>query len=257
MTDQLSVVIMAKNAQETIALSLDSLTRFDEVILYLNDSSDQTEEIAKKYTNVKIIEGTFIGFGETKNKAGECAKNDWILSLDSDEILTSELIEEIRTQNYTDVTTLFRLKRNNYFLGYKTQNSDHIVRIYNKNRTKFNDNKVHESVIVPKNSQIITLKNAFIHLNITDINQTLTKMIMYTDLGAKDKKTCYFTVVISKALFAFIKTYIIKGNFLRGWVGFAVAINSANKRYYKYLKQFINCKDPQNINDEISEKVKL
>jgi len=255
MTDQLSVVIMAKNAQETIALSLDSLTSFDEVILYLNDSTDQTEAIAKKYPNVKIIEGTFIGFGETKNKAGECAQNDWILSLDSDEILTPELIKEISAQDYSNNTTLFRLKRNNYFLGYKTQNSDHIVRIYNKKSTKFNNNKVHENVIELRESTIITLKNSFIHLNITDINQTLTKLIMYTDLGAKDKKTCYFIVVISKALFAFFKTYIIKGNFLRGWVGFTVAINSANKRYYKYLKQFINCKDPQKRNLEISEKV--
>lgn len=256
MIDHISVVIMAKNAQDTLALSLDSLKVFNEVILYLNDSKDDTEAIAKKYPNVKIIKGGFIGFGETKNKAGEYAQNDWILSLDSDEILSPELIEEITAVDYNDFTTLFRLKRDNYFLGHKTQNSDYIVRIYNKKHTKFNDNKVHESVIVPPKGQIITLKNSFIHLNITDINQTLTKMIMYTDLGAKDKKTCYFIVVISKAFFAFFKTYIIKGNFLRGWVGFAVAINSANKRYYKYLKQFVNCKDSQKTNLEISEKVK-
>jgi predicted DNA-binding transcriptional regulator len=49
-------------------------------------------------------------------------------------------------------------------------------------------------------------------------------------------------VIIFKALFAFFKTYILQGNILKGWVGFALAINSANKRYYKYLKQFINCK---------------
>lgn len=255
MIDHVSVVIMAKNAQDTLALSLDSLNAFNEVILYLNDSTDDTEAIAKKYPNVKIIKGEFIGFGETKNKAGEYAQNDWILSLDSDEILSPEIIEEISVADYNDITTLFRLKRDNYFLGYKTQNSDHIVRIYNKKHTKFNDKKVHESVIVPKESQVITLKNVFIHLNITDINQTLTKLIMYTDLGAKDKKTCYFIVVISKAFFAFFKTYIIKGNFLRGWVGFAVAINSANKRYYKYLKQFVNCKDPKKTNN--NSKVKL
>ncbi len=245
MIDHISVVIMAKNAQETIALSLDSLKMFNEVILYLNDSTDDTEAIAKKYNNVKIIEGTFIGFGETKNKAGEYAQNDWILSLDSDEILTPELIEEITAQDYKDINILFTLKRDNYFLGHKTQNSDHIVRIYNRKSTQFNDNKVHEKVMVPQNSQMVTLKNSFIHLNITDINQTLTKLIMYTDLGAEEKKTCYFIVVITKATFAFFKTYILQGNILRGWVGFALAINSANKRYYKYLKQFINCKEPQ------------
>jgi glycosyltransferase involved in cell wall biosynthesis len=245
MIDHISVVIMAKNAQDTLALSLDSLKAFNEVILYLNDSTDETETIAKKYPNVKIIKGEFIGFGETKNKAGEYAENDWILSLDSDEILTPALIEEISAAEHNDINTLYRLKRDNYFLGHKTQNSDHIVRIYNKKHTKFNDNKVHENVMKTSNSHIITLKHSFVHLNITDINQTLSKMILYTDLGAKGKKTCYFTVVIIKAMFAFFKTYIIQGNFLRGWVGFAVAINSANKRYYKYLKQFIHCKDPQ------------
>ena len=110
MFDHTSVVIMAKNAQETIALSLDSLKVFNEVVLYLNDSTDNTEEIAKKYANVKIIKGTFIGFGETKNKAAEYAQNEWILSLDSDEILTPELIKEIAAQDYSDITTLFILK---------------------------------------------------------------------------------------------------------------------------------------------------
>ena len=61
--------------------------------------------------------------------------------------------------------------------------------------------------------------------------------------GSKNKKTCFFTVVIAKAMFAFLKTYIIQGNILRGWVGFALAVNSANKRYYKYIKQFINCQE--------------
>ena len=88
----------------------------------------------------------------------------------------------------------------------------------------------------------ITLKTTFKHLNITDINQTLTKMIKYTDLGAEGKKTCFFTLVIAKAFFAFFQTYILRFYFLNGWVGFTVAVSNANRRFYKYLKQFINCK---------------
>lgn len=232
---------MAKNAQETIAQSLDSLKAFDEVILYLNNSTDNTEEIAKSYKNVNIIKGEFKGFGKTKNSAGSHSKHDWILSLDSDEILNSRLIEEISQQDFSNIKTIFRLKRDNYFLGHKTQSSDYILRIYNKKYTKFNDNAVHEKIIAPTDANIITLKSSFKHLNITNINQTLTKIIQYTDLGAKDKKTCFFSIVIAKSIFAFFKTYILQGNIIRGWVGFALAINSANKRYYKYIKQFINC----------------
>jgi glycosyltransferase involved in cell wall biosynthesis len=234
--------MIAKNAEETIDESLRSLEDFHEVVLYLNDSSDKTEDIAQRYTNVTIEKGDFIGFGDTKNVALTYSKHDWVLSLDSDEVLNAALLREIDTMDLSDSAVVYELKRDNYFLGEKTQSSDVIVRIFNRQYTQFNDNRVHEKVMVPANTKIIRLKTHFIHLNITNINQTLTKIIQYTDLGAKDKQTCFFMVIIFKALFAFFKTYILQGNILKGWVGFALAINSANKRYYKYLKQFINCK---------------
>jgi hypothetical protein len=89
----------------------------------------------------------------------------------------------------------------------------------------------------------MTLKYSFTHLYILNINQTLRKIIHYTDLGSEGKKTCYFSVVIAKTFFAFFKTYILQGNIIKGWVGYALAVNSANKRHYKYLKQFINCQE--------------
>ena len=244
--DNISVVIIAKNADTTIELCLDALSSFNEIILYLNNSTDNTNAIASNYPNIKIIHGEFIGFGDTKNKASTYANNDWILSLDSDEILNQKLIQEISTQDYSSPKNIFRLKRDNFFLGHKTQSHDYILRIYNKSYTAFNHNSVHEKVISPKDANIITLQNSFTHLNITDINQTLTKIIQYTDLSSKDKKICFFGTVIAKSLFAFFKTYILQGNIIRGWVGFALAINSANKRYYKYLKLFLNCQEGSN-----------
>ena len=242
----ISVVIMAKNAEETIAQSLDSLELFDEVLLYLNNSTDKTEEIAKKYKNVKIVEGEFLGFGKTKNAAATHSKHEWVLSLDSDEILNKSLLNELAHLDFSDTTKLYKLKRDNYFLGNATQNSNLIVRIYNKNYTQFDDSIVHEKIIVPKDASVVTLNNSFKHLYVLNINQTLKKIIHYTDLGSEGKKTCFFSVVIAKSVFAFFKTYIIQGNFMKGWVGYALAVNSANKRHYKYLKQFINCKEEKN-----------
>jgi len=239
----ISVVVIAKNAEETIKACLDALRTFDEVILYLNDSLDSTEQIALGYTNVKIVKGTFVGFGETKNIAASYAKNDWVLSLDSDEIVNPELIEEIKHLDLSKTNRIYQIKRENYFLGHKTQSKDIITRLYHKKYTQLDKNTVHEKVIIPMDSEVIVLQTSFKHLNITHINQTLTKIIKYTDLGAENKKMCFFSVVIAKALFGFFKTYFIQGNILRGWVGFALAINTANKRYYKYIKQFINCKE--------------
>jgi len=238
----ISVVIIAKNAQETIKECLGSLKEFDEIILYLNNSTDNTKKIALKFPNVKIFEGDFIGFGSTKNKAAEYAKNEWIFSLDSDEILNKKIIDEIKNQDFTNDRNIFIVKRENYFLGYKTINKDLIARIYNKKTTRFNDNAVHEKIIINQNSNKIILKNSFQHLNITDINQTLTKMMKYTDLGAENKKTCFFLIVIAKSTFAFIQTYFLRLYFLNGWIGFTVAVTNANRRFYKYLKRYINCK---------------
>ena len=241
--ENISVVIMAKDAEETIAESLDSLVDFQEVILYLNNSTDATKDIAQKYENVKVVHGEFIGFGPTKNAAATHAANDWILSLDSDEILNEALIQEILFQDLNNTNNLFTLIRDNYFLGEKTVSKDYIVRLYNREKNLFDDALVHEKVQVHEYNNSITLKTTFKHLNITDINQTLTKMIKYTDLGAEGKKTCFFGIVIAKAFFAFFQTYILRFYFINGWVGFTIAVSNANRRFYKYLKQYINCKN--------------
>ena len=241
--------MIAKNAEDTIGESLDSLQSFSDVVLYLNNSTDRTKSIAQTYPNVRIIEGEFLGFGKTKNIAAGYCKHDWILSLDSDEILNNALLEELNSIDISDEKKLFKLTRDNYFLGHKTQQRDVIVRIYNRNFTQFNNNNVHEKVIVPSDAEVIKLKNSFKHLNITDINQTLTKLIQYSDLSSENKKMCFFSVVLAKSFFAFVKIYFLQGNILKGWAGFALGVNAANRRYYKYIKQFINCqksKKPSN-----------
>ncbi len=247
MIKNISVVIIAKDAEDTIKECLESLIDFNEVILYLNNSSDSTSNIANKFTNVQIAEGTFIGFGPTKNRASSYASNDWILSLDSDEILNSKLIEELKTIDLSNNNNIFKLKRDNYFLGhivkYSGWGNDYIYRIYNRTQHNFNLNLVHENIELDKKSNKIKLVNSFKHLNILNINQTLEKTISYTDLGAKDKKICFFPIVLLKAIFAFFQTYILRLGILDGWIGIVISITYANRRFYKYLKQYINCKN--------------
>ena len=234
---------MARNAEETIEECLESVKAFGEVILFLNDSTDRTKEMAMQFSNVKVIEGTFIGFGPTKNKAAEYAGNDWILSLDSDEMLNPLLIQEIAAQEYGDERGIFILRRDNYFLGAKTVSRDYIARIYNRKHTRLNENAVHEKVIIHADSRVKKLKHGFKHLNITDINQTLTKMIKYTDLAAENRKICFFSIVIAKAFFAFVQSYFLRLYLIDGWRGFTLSVTNANSRFYKYLKQYIHCQE--------------
>ncbi len=149
MIDSVSVVMIVKNAEMTIKTSLDALKAFDEVILYLNNTSDATYEIAQDYNNVKIIEGDFLGFGPTKNKAATYAKNDWILSLDSDEVLTADFINNLK-DTVLDAQSVYTILRSNYYKQREIRHcwgNDIIVRLYNRRATQFTEKKVHEQII--------------------------------------------------------------------------------------------------------------
>ena len=95
MDTDLTVTILAKNAADTIGATLDSCIAFPDVLVFDTGSNDQTIEIAKRYPNVRVVEAEFKGFGPAHNAASALARFDWILSLDSDEVVSSELMENI------------------------------------------------------------------------------------------------------------------------------------------------------------------
>lgn len=244
----ISCVIIAKDAAKTLEDTLDSLKEFQEVVIYDNGSTDATLEITKKYKNVNLVQGEFLGFGPTKNRAAESAKNDWILSLDADEMPGEELIQELGSLSLEDEKELFILKRDNYFLGKKVKHAgwgnDYLARVYNRRYHGFNQNMVHE-FIEPKNDTKRTkLKNSFRHNAVDDINQFLQKIARYSDLAAKDKKTCCFLTVLLKAKWAFFKTYFLQLGFLDGWRGLFIAATNAYGKFFRYVKRYINCKRP-------------
>jgi glycosyltransferase involved in cell wall biosynthesis len=92
----ISCVIIVKNAELTIKDTLDSLADFDDIVVYSNGCTDKSNEIAKKYSNVNLIQGEFLGFGATKNKAANLSKHDWVLSLDADEVLSEDFINNAK-----------------------------------------------------------------------------------------------------------------------------------------------------------------
>ena len=247
--NNITPVIIAKNAEETVGETLKSLEEFSEVILYLNDSSDTTKNIASNFSNVKIIFGEFKGFGPTKNEAALYSTNDWILSLDSDEVIPIELLNEIKNLDLDDEKYAFVLKRDNYFLGKKVKFSgwgqDFLLRIYNKKVHKFNNNMVHEFVLLNTDSKKITLKNSFKHNAIWKISQQLEKMEYYSNLFAYEKKGKKYSNVplaVLKSVYHFIKIYFFKLGFLDGFAGFMISVSGANGVFYKYIKLYVENK---------------
>jgi len=94
-TIPLSVVIMARNEEKNIPDCLESVKGWvDEIVLVDDFSTDETLNIAKKYTD-KIYQKKWELEGKSRNFAYSKASHDYILSLDCDERITPELRDEI------------------------------------------------------------------------------------------------------------------------------------------------------------------
>ncbi len=239
----ISVVIIVKNGASTIGTVLESLKQFDDVVLYENGSTDGTAAIAKEYANVNIIEGSFLGFGTTKNQAATYAKNDWILSLDADEVVSQGMFEEISNLEL-DSTKVYEIRRSNYYktkkINYCGWGEERIVRVYNKALTTFNDNMVHEKVI-SKGFSIDLVNGELKHYPYSSISQFVQKADSYSEIFANEKvgkKSSSPLKAFFNGMFSFIKTYIFKRGFLDGYVGLVIAISHAVTNFYKYIKLY-------------------
>ena len=92
---KLSVVVITKNEEKNIEDCLNSAKWADEIIVVDDFSSDKTVELAKRFTD-KIFQRKMDIEGVHRNWAYQKARNEWVLSLDADEMATPELGEEIK-----------------------------------------------------------------------------------------------------------------------------------------------------------------
>lgn len=244
--------MIAKDAEATLSKVLDALQEFAEVIVYSNNSTDNTDMIAQGYSNVKLINGEFIGFGPTKNKAAAIASNDWIFSLDSDEVVTLEFVENLKKVSLDD-TTLYTILRTNYYKDSQIKHcwgDDVIVRLYNKTKTSFTDKKVHEKIIVD-GFTIEPIKGVVKHFPYSTITDFIIKLDRYSTIFAEDnvgKKSSSPLKALLNAKFSFIKTYFFKRGFLDGYAGLVIAFSHMATNFYKYIKLYELNKELKNDN---------
>jgi len=242
--ESLSVTMITKNASRYLSESLTALQRFDEIILLDNGSTDNTLEIARSFPNVRIFENPFIGFGPLKNLAASYAENEWILSVDSDEIFSKELVDEIFSLSL-DQSRIYAIVRDNYYNGKLMHccgwEDDRVDRLYNRGSVHFNDNQVHESLVFSEAVTRETLRYRFKHYTYDSAEELIAKMQHYSTLWAEDyigKKSASPAKALVRSLFAFVKFYFFKKGCMNGYEGLLISVTNANNVFYKYIKLY-------------------
>jgi glycosyltransferase involved in cell wall biosynthesis len=241
---RLSVILIAMNEEASIARALRSVAFADEIVVVDSGSSDRTVEIARELGAKVTVTDDWPGFGPQKNRALDLATGDWVLSLDADEWLTAESAAEIghAIGGTATSTVAFRMPRRSSFCGRYMRHSgwwpDYVVRVFRRGSARFSGDSVHERVIVDGNTG--TLREPIMHETFVDLDDMLGKMNSYSTLTARrleqDGRTAGLTQAVSRAAWAFVRTYFLRAGFLDGREGFMLAVATAEGTYYRYAK---------------------
>lgn len=243
MLHKISAAIITLNEEVNIARTLERLTWCDEIVVVDSFSNDKTVEICKEYGCI-VHQRKFNGYGEQKLFLVSKCSNDWILSIDADEVLTNELIDEIQ-QEFSKKTIPFKaynLNRKHVYLGkifkFGRLRNTPIIRLFNKNYANFTNKTVHETVSY--NGTIGKFKGYFLHYTANSIEKISYKKNRYANLVAEEyakrgKKT-NLPQLLFKYPYTFIKEYLFRGNFLNGYEGYVWSVYLAEYSVLKYLK---------------------
>ena len=243
MNTPITVTMLVKNAERCLAEVLNALTHFNEVLLLDNGSTDNTLNIAAQYPNVTIHHHPFDGFGNMKNRAAMLAKNDWILNIDSDEIITPELLAAIQQADLTQPENIYALNRINHYQRRPITgcgwSPDIIPRLYNRTHTQYNHRAVHEALIIPQGNHPKLLTGNLNHYTYDSIEALIRKMQQYSSLYAEQnagQKTSSPLAALLHGVWSFIRSYILKSGWKHGADGLTISLTQAAGSYYKYAK---------------------
>lgn len=232
----LSVAIATFNEERSLANCLKSVKDIaDEIIVVDGSSTDKTVEIAKSFGAKVIVTENKPLFHTNKQLAIDECRSGWILQMDADEVVTSELAEEIKkvVEQNTESPMAYWIKRKKMFLGRWIkkggQYPDPVIRLFKKGKAKLPCKSVHEQIEV--DGSIGWLDNSIIHLPTPSFSVYITKDNRYSTLTALQMKkrnlkiniitTMIYIIVVP--LKTFLSQYIWHKGFLDGFPGFVFA----------------------------------
>jgi len=234
----ISVMIITFNSERLLERVLASVAWAEEIVIVDGGSSDRTEEIARRFTDRFQIR-EFRGFGLQKQSALDLCTGEWVLSIDSDEVVSETLRRSIeRAVADPGDAVAFRMKLATCFAGVwfgdRGWRADRKLRLFRRDRGRFSTHIVHEGVEI--DGRVGWVDGLLLHYSYSDIEHFATKMNHYSSSMAIRKMEAGgragATTAVIRGLLRFWRDWLFGGDFLYGGAGLT---RSALAGYYTFL----------------------
>lgn len=238
---QLSAVIITQNAAPQLAACLEALAFCQEIVVVDSGSTDSTLKIAAAH-GARIIQTHWRGYGPQKQFAVTEAHHDWVLCIDSDEVVTPALAISIQQALRSPGADGFYLARRNRFLGKYLRHGegypDWTLRLFKRTCAGWSGDTVHERVIC--HGTTAKIAGDLLHDSATSLEQYLARQNRYSSLAAqaaleRGERSSYSRALLSPAL-RFLKFYLLRLGCLDGWPGLVHILIGCHTSWAKHVK---------------------
>ena len=245
----ISVIILTHNEEINIGRCLDSVSWSDDILIVDSFSDDRTVDISKRH-GARVIQRAFDDFSAQRNFANEQGnlKNEWVLHLDADEIVTPELRAELPKAMFGDKDA-YRVSSKLMFCGKFLRHAGlfpwYQVRFGRKQALRFKQ-VGHGQRETLEPSRIGTLKSSLLHFNFSKgLSDWIERHDRYSTAEAQQNLFGYadgevpvldvlstetdrrrraakkiFRRLPCRATIRFIYMYLLRGGILDGKAGF-------------------------------------
>lgn len=243
---KLSAYIVTLNEELRLEKTLRAVSKVaDEIVIVDSGSTDKTEKIAKKF-KAKFMYHKWKNISSQKNFAQNKCSNDWVLTLDSDEVLSDELIAEIKEIKKNPTADAYKLKIKDMLPGdekprllAKTYN---LVRLYDRRKSNMPDDLTHDRVVLGEDATVCQLKSLIHHYSYVSLTQFWFKLNMFTDelvkVALKENRRYSKLRLYTEFPRQFLVYYFKRRYCLYGTCGFWMATSYAYFRFLKIAKWF-------------------
>lgn len=240
--NRLSACIITLNEEQNLPRALASVRSIaDEIVIVDAGSTDGTEQIAREFGAV-FVGRAWTNYAEQKNFAAAAASNDWILSLDADEELSSVLqTSMLEWKKRTPDFLVYEMSRRAWYLGRWINHSgwypDFQRRLYRRDAAQFSG-IIHESLRFE--GQPGRLKGDLLHYTVRSFPEHEEKVERYAALAGQqlyfDGKRSWRPAVWFATPWSWLQNFILRGGFLDGYRGALIAKMAARAVRIKYRK---------------------